>query len=148
MTNDVIVKLSGLQYNDDNPNPEPIEIISPGSYYAKNDSHYIIYDEFSEDSSGVTNNKIKLKNNCVEITKKGTTNVKMVFEKDKKMHTYYQTPYGSLLVAILANNINVSETEKELAIKIDYELEIDSQPLADCKIQITVCPKEETSLLS
>lgn len=147
MTKDVIIKISGLQYDDDSNTQEPVEIMSPADYYLKNNSHYVIYDEISEEFSGITKNRIKIKDDFVEISKKGLTTVTMTFEKDKKMHTYYQTPYGSLLVAILTHNINVVEMPKELLVKIDYELEIDSQPLSDCKIQISVAPKEETSLM-
>ena len=34
----------------------------------------------------------------MELTKKGAVNVHMIFEKNKKNITYYNTPYGSLLV--------------------------------------------------
>ena len=146
MTKDVIVSISGLQYTEDDMNPEPIEILTAATYYEKDFSKYIIYDEVSEDFSGTTKNHIKLKNKYVEISKKGATSVTMIFEEGQKNHTYYQTPYGDLLVAILANQVSIEHEEDKISVRIDYELEINEEPLADCKIKIEVTPKEQTNL--
>lgn len=93
MTKDVIISISGLQYEAGGEQPTPVEIISAADYYLKNDTHYIIYDEVSEEFDGTTKNRIKVKNDCIEITKKGLTTVTMRFEKDKKNQTFYQTPF-------------------------------------------------------
>jgi len=146
MTKDVIISISGLQYEGYDDNPLPVEVMNPAEYYFKNNSHYIIYDEISPDFSGSTKNRVKIKNNTVEISKKGTTTVIMKFEMDKKNQTYYQTPFGTLLVALYTHNIEFTNNENELVVKIEYELEIDSNPIADCKIKISVTPKESTLL--
>ena len=87
MTKDVLLKISGMQFtadNDDLTEPEPVEIIAPGEYYFKNGKHYIIYDEFMEGFDSVTKNVLKLQGDLLEVTKRGTSNVHMIFEKDKK----------------------------------------------------------------
>ena len=43
MTKDVLVKISGLQFAEDQDNG-PVEIITTGNYYKKNGKHYILYD--------------------------------------------------------------------------------------------------------
>ena len=146
MTKDVIISISGLQYSEEDASPVPVEILSPADYYEKNNTHYIMYDEVSEDYSGTTRNMIKLKPDYVEISKKGQNSVNMRFETGKKYHTYYQTPYGSLLVAIMANKINLAESTDEITLNMDYELEINSEPLSNCQINIKIKPKEQTQL--
>ena len=52
MTQEVLLTISGLHQmefmeNGDEEN-EPIEVITPASYYLKNDRHYVIYDEVVE----------------------------------------------------------------------------------------------------
>ena len=44
MTKDVIVSINGLQIARQNEESEPIEVITAGDYYKKNDKNYIIYD--------------------------------------------------------------------------------------------------------
>ena len=87
MTKDVLLKISGMQFtadNEESSEPEPVEIIAPGEYYFKNGKHYIVYDEFMEGFDSATRNVLKLQDDSLEITKRGTSNVHMVFEKDKK----------------------------------------------------------------
>ena len=63
MTKDVLVKISGLQFAEDQDNG-PVEIITTGNYYKKNGKHYILYDEVQEGFDGVTKSVIKVRNNA------------------------------------------------------------------------------------
>ena len=50
MTQDVLLTISGLHDMvfadpEENEENEPIEVITPASYYWKNGKHYILYDE-------------------------------------------------------------------------------------------------------
>ena len=146
MTKDILVKISGMQFTADNedPNePEPVEIIAPGEYYFKNGKHYIIYDEFMEGFDSVTKNVLKLKNDSLEITKRGSSNVHMIFEKDKKNLTCYTTPFGSLMMGIDARRILIEESEEEIYAQVEYALDINYEHLADCTIQLRVQPKRQ-----
>ncbi len=91
MTKDVIVTISGLQFAQETET-EPVEIVTAGSYYKKNGKHYIIYDEVMEGFEGSTKNIIKLTEDSLDVTKKGVTNVHMVFEENKKK--YYLLQYA------------------------------------------------------
>ena len=146
MTKDILVKISGMQFTADNedPNePEPVEIIAQGEYYFKNGKHYIIYDEFMEGFDSVTKNVLKLKNDSLEITKRGSSNVHMIFEKDKKNLTCYTTPFGNLMMGIDARRILIEESEEEIYAQVEYALDINYEHLADCTIQLRVQPKRQ-----
>ena len=99
MTKEVLVTISGLQFSPETES-ESVELITSGSYYKKNGKHYIIYDEVNEGFSETTRNIIKLKDDFMDITRRGVSNVHMMFEKNRKNVTYYYTPYGSLLIGI------------------------------------------------
>lgn len=141
MTKDVLVSISGLQFSAEDQN-EPVELITSANYYKKNGKHYIVYDEVTEGFSDTTKNIIKLGEESLDITKRGITNVHMMFEKDKKNVTYYYTPYGSLLVGIDATDIKVLETEHDINVKVDYALEVNYQHMADCSISMSIKSKE------
>lgn len=129
--------------NNDLSEPEPVEIIAPGEYYFKNGKHYILYDEFMEGFDSVTKNVLKLQQDSLEITKRGSSNVHMVFEKDKKNMTCYTTPFGSLMMGIDAHSISIQESEEELHAQIEYALDINYEHLADCSIKLHVQSKEQ-----
>ena len=134
MTKDVLVSISGMHMGIVSPQPdeedEPIEVVTPASYYCRNGKHYIIYDEVMEGMAGTVKNKIKITgDDSMEIMRSGGTGTHMVFEKNRKNLTYYKTPYGQMLIE---DKINVS---------VDYELDVDHEPLADCKIRMNITSK-------
>ena len=141
MTKDVLVKISGLQFSDDQGN-DPVEIITTGNYYKKNGKHYILYDEVQEGFDGVTKSIIKVNDDFLDVTKKGVTNVHMMFEKNKKNMSYYNTPFGNLLVGINAPDVKVNETEDNIDIKVDYKLEVNYEHLAECSISMNIMSKD------
>lgn len=141
MTKDVLVKISGLHFMEDS-NADPVEIITTGNYYKKNGKHYILYDEVQEGFDGVTKSMIKVNEDFLDVTKKGVTNVHMMFEKNKKNLSYYNTPFGNLLVGIDATEVKVNETENQIDIQVDYELEVNYEHLAECSITMNIMPKD------
>lgn len=145
MTKEILLKISGLQFtadNDERNEPDPVEIIAPGEYYFKNGKHYIIYDEYMEGFGTVTKNILKLQENSLEITKRGTANVHMLFEKNKKNMTCYTTPYGSMMIGIDACSISIQESEEEIYAQVKYALDINYEYLAECTIHLLVQSRE------
>ena len=121
---------------------EPIEVVTPASYYCRNGKHYIIYDEVMEGMAGTIRNKIKITGDAsVEIMKSGVSGTHMVFEKNKKNLTYYKTPYGQMLIGINTKNMKVSVSEDNIDVLVDYELDVNHEPLADCKIRMNITSK-------
>lgn len=141
MTKDVLVKISGLQFAGEEDS-DSVEVITSGTYYKKNNKHYVLYDEVMEGSTEVTKNVIKIGTDSMEVTRKGPANVHMVFEKDKKNVSYYYTPFGNLLIGIDAKSIQVEESELDINVKVRYGLEINYEHVSDCHITVDVKSKE------
>ena len=141
MTKEVLVTISGLQVSPETES-ESVELITSGSYYKKNGKHYIIYDEVNEGFSETTRNIIKLNDDFMDITRRGVSNVHMMFEKNKKNMSYYNTPFGNLLVGINATDVKVNETEDNIDIKVDYKLEVNYEHLAECSISMNIMSKD------
>ena len=142
MTKDVIVSISGLQTGSEESDA-PLEVITMGNYYFKNGKHYILFDEITDENGVQTKNTIKISDKRVDVIKKGENNVHMVFEPDTKNMTYYQTPFGSLLVGI--NTLGISHKEDDLNIhtKIKYALEVNYAHMSDCAIDINIKSKDD-----
>lgn len=139
MNKDILLSIQGLHFTSAGDNDSsPVEVITPGQYYNKNGKHYIIYEEFAEDSSGNTRTRIKISDKQVEITKHGNASTKLLFEKGKKNLTCYNTPYGGLMFGIFTNNIQFHEAPGELSLEIDYLLEANYEPMAECNLKLHV----------
>ncbi len=149
MTKDVLVSISG-KHIDIMEDPvegyetgdDAIEVVTPASYYCRNGKHYIIYDEVLEGMGGTIKNKIKITgNDSVEIMKSGVSNSHMIFEKNKKNLTYYRTPYGQMLIGVNTKNMEIDVRDDKINVQVDYELDVNHEPLADCKIKMNIMPK-------
>lgn len=140
MTKEVLVSISGLQFAEGVDN-DTVEVITSGDYYKKNGKHYVIYDEAVEGTDEVTKNTVKLTEDSLDITKRGVTNVHIMFEKNKKNVTYYYTPFGSILLGINATKIDVKETEEEIVAVVDYALEMNYEHVADCTVTLKITSK-------
>ena len=101
-----------------------------------------MYDEVTEGFTGNTRNIIKLTDGSLDITKKGISNVHMVFEKNKKNISYYNTPFGSILIGIDATSVDIAESEDNIDVKVKYNLEVNYEHLADCSISVNIKSKE------
>ena len=126
----------GQDEQEEQEEQEEMELVTSGSYFEKDGRRYIKYDEVQEDSEEVIRNLMKIEKDSLELTRRGMTNVHMVFEKDKKSESYYDTPFGRFLVGISATHLNVSEEADSLSVQVKYALEINSDYIADCSIQI------------
>lgn len=142
MTKDVLLSIKGLQIGEEEQS-DTVEVISPGDYYFRNGKHFFLYEEVTEGQKESTKNIIKVKDNYMELTKKGAINVHMIFEKNRKNVTYYHTPYGSLLVGIDACRVEVEEKEDEIVVEVEYALEVNNEHLANCHIRILANPKQD-----
>lgn len=151
MTKDVLVSISG-KHIDIMEDPtrgyetgdDSIEVVTPANYYCKNEKHYIIYDEVLEGMAGTIRNKIKITGTeSIEIMKSGVSSSHMIFEKNKKNQTYYRTPYGQLLIGVNTKNMEVCVDDDRINVRLDYELDVNHEPLADCRIKLDVMSKDD-----
>lgn len=140
MTKEVLVTISGIQFSEE-PDGEPIEVITSGDYYKKNGKHYVIFDEIMEGSEEAVKNTVKITESSFDITKRGGTNVHLQFEKDKNSMTHYYTPYGSLLVGTNTRSVEITETDHDIHVMVDYELQVNYEHMADCKIVMDIKAK-------
>lgn len=141
MKKEVLISIAGLHYGlpGEEREDDPIEIITPASYYQKNGKHYIIYDEVAEGVPGVVKNTVKIIDDSLfEIRKSGANNTHMVFEKDKINMTSYQTPFGDLLVGIHTKDLQMDIREDEIDVNIFYALDINNEPFSDSQIKVNV----------
>lgn len=143
MTKEVLIHMKGLQSMEGMqvPDEEPLELITTGEYYYRNQTHYLLYDEMMEGFTEPTHNMVKIRPGLMEVRKKGVVNVHMIFEKDKKNIAFYKTPLGTLEMEIAATRVMMAESARWMEIEADYALGMNGSPVADCVMKIRVTPK-------
>lgn len=140
MTKDVLISISGLQFEtDDN---EPIEVVTSGNYYYKNNKHYIFYDEYIDDAElELTKNKMVISDDMISLSKTGASSVNMLFEPGKDTVTCYNTPVGSLMIGLSNSKIDTTHSDDLIDINIAYDLSINYNHISNCSISMKVRPK-------
>lgn len=145
MNKEVLISIRGLQF-EEGTDENKIETITAGDYYKKNDYHYVVYDELTEGFEESTKNIIKFNDRELYLTKHGLVNVHMVFEENKKNITNYVTPYGSILIGIETEKVDLKEEEKRIHVDVLYSLEVNYEHLADCNIVMDIREKKDADI--
>lgn len=140
MTKDVLVQVSGIQTAEEEG--EEIILIAPGTYYLKNGKHYFLYEEI-DDEGAVSKNVIKVTPDLVDLIRKGVTSSHMIFEEGKENLTYYDTPFGSMLMSITTSRILFREvSNSRMELEVDYALSMDGKHMSDCSIKVEVTARQ------
>lgn len=140
MTKEVLVSICGTHINESGEN-DPIEVITTGDYYFKNDKHYVMFDEVLEGTDGITRSTFKFDPRECLMKRTGATNVQMIFDRDNKTVSSYMTPFGSIVIGIDTNRIDYSESEELISIDIGYALDVNYEYLADCRLRVDIRPR-------
>lgn len=147
MTKEVLIRIAGLHEDlseEMEEEQEAIELVSPGTYYEKEGIRYLFYEEREEDM-GVVKCQIRIYGQeRIEVIKKGSKGMHMIYEKGKKNQGSYGTPYGTFHLGVHTKKLQVEETEDELQIAIAYTMDVNFEPIADCKISIRVQSRGKT----
>ena len=136
MEKEVLIHVKGLHMMDTPEGDEPIEIVVPGEYYFRNGSHYLRYEEMLDEQGDPTVNYIKISSRGMEVRKKGQLNTHMVFEQGKRNMAFYTTPFGTLEMGISATNLELEESDGQIAMKVNYSLDLNQEHVADCCLDI------------
>lgn len=135
MTKDVLVTISGNQFATDEG---AVEVVTTGTYYMKNGKHYVLYEVQSEANGPVTKNRVKFHDGHFEMTKKGEHNGFLSFDRDQKTTNIYQSPAGPLHVDVATSELDFTEADTEISVKIKYALEINYQFISECEVDFKI----------
>lgn len=141
MTKEVLVSIKGLQqmFGDEQ---DEVEVICGGTYYFKNNKHYIIYEELMEETSEIARNTAIISDKWFELKKAGAVSTHMIFEEKKNNITYYETPVGNIVVGTNTGKVDVLESEDEIDVRIKYALDINYEFVAECSVEFKISAKK------
>lgn len=142
MTQEVLLTIKGLQFDQREEDSDKIEMVVAGDYYKRNDKHYVIYEEITEGFGQATKNRLKFNEHMLELSRSGLVNVHMIFQENKKNLTNYNTPFGQIIVGIDTKKIRIEEKPDNIIVDVDYALDINYEFLSDCHITVNIASKQ------
>lgn len=145
MTQEVLLTIKGLQFDQREEDSDKIEMVVAGDYYKRNDKHYVIYEEITEGFSQATKNRLKFSEHMLELSRSGLVNVHMIFQENQKNQTNYNTPFGQIIVGIDTKKIRIEEKPDNIIVDVDYALDINYEFLSDCHITVNIASKQNGS---
>ena len=137
MNKDVTIKIKGVQkYSEE----ERVETVTEAAaeYYFRNGGHFVKFEEEAEGFTETSKCLLKVRDDLIEMTKKGLVDSHMIFEEGKLHTTNYKTPFGVTMMGVQTKHVHIFEEENALAIQIEYALEAQEEHMADCSIRIMI----------
>ncbi len=132
MTNEVVITVVGSQEDGD------IVLTTCGSYYKKDDMHYVFYQEQADSDSDIVKDKLKFNDTTFEITKRGAINSQMNFKRDDVTCNYYQTPYGPIDIEITTKSYDFKESDSQIDLNVYYSLSLNKQEGVECHVSVKI----------
>ena len=137
-TRDIKIKVTGVQSvagADDEP--EVLELETRGTYSEKNGNRYIKYDEFIEDVEEPVKNLLRFDEHALQLTKRGSVNTVMLFDREKNSSVHYATPVGPICMNICTEEYHMEQSEKGIRIDIRYCIDFNKDYITDCSLNVT-----------
>ena len=116
---------------------EQIELIANGKHYIKDELHYVMYNEESEDGHN-TRNIMKFNGEYLEVSKLGITKTNMYYKPGYRHNDRYHTPFGEYDRCIDTEKYILVVSEKRYKILVEYNLQLGGAHVSRCKVEIVI----------
>ena len=124
---DVTLKITGKHIHE-NVEEEQLELVTEGKLYQRGDNIYLTYDESEFSGMEGCRTRLTLSDNIVRMTRHGSAvgiDTEIRFEKGKRYNGFYDTPYGTVEMEVLTNELkNTVSAEKGGEVEIDYSISL------------------------
>lgn len=135
MKKKAIITISSIQGEKEE---DSIQVVTPGSFYLKEDSYYAVYEETEISGMQGTTTTLKIKPEELILLREGTTNANMHFAHGANNLSMYDTPYGTLEMEVITKKINVDVNEKGGNIAVKYDMNISGQKVPATSLDINI----------
>ncbi len=119
---DVIISIRGTQ-NDPQGEDNIIELETDGMFAYENGEGLLSYMESELTGLNGTKTSFAISPMGVVMTREGSLNSRMVFEKGRKHNFLYETPFGAATMGVDTTNISMSFDEHGGNMEIDYTVD-------------------------
>lgn len=117
---------------------ESIEVVTPGTFYKRNESYYAVYSETEISGMEGTTTTLKISPQKFSLIRMGSTTATMDFETKSKTVSMYNTPYGTLELNIDTKELEMNVNDNGGEIFINYKMSIAGQKPQNTSLKINI----------
>jgi len=136
--NKYIISIKGLQTYEDDDRDTDISLLTEGEFEFQDGVYFIDYEESELTGLEGTSTSIEVGQNYVSLQRSGTVNTNMLFVKDRKTSSYYNTPYGDMQIDIFTDNLKIDISPEGGKINVDYFIDINNLSTGKNNFEIEV----------
>ncbi|MGE5328855.1 MAG: DUF1934 domain-containing protein [Deltaproteobacteria bacterium] len=122
---EVIISVVGTQTGS-NGEGNPIELVTEGKFYNEGNGYTAVYKETRITGMDGTVTTVAISPEIVILTREGSVNSQLIFEKGQRHVSHYDTAHGAFTIGVFTNTMFINVNEHGGELKIDYHLEIDN----------------------
>lgn len=122
----VIVKVRGEQ-TDAEGEKSRIEMMAEGRHFYRNGKHYVLYQDQVMDGDGQISTVLKIAPDSLVLMRSGSVVQEQRFDKGQESVSEYQTPFGSLQMAVRTDEMSIVYGTVSGQVDVSYALSINGQ---------------------
>ncbi|MCM1026353.1 MAG: DUF1934 domain-containing protein [Roseburia sp.] len=145
MTKEINITVTGVSIDEDS-HETTTTVTARGQYFERDCARFLLYSEEDPETGALTGNTLKLTDNLLELTRRGSVRCRMVFEPGKSHRISYVTPYGTLLLDLFTQELTADWSERDGEIRLAYSLYNANSLLSQNKLFIKIKGFSENGL--
>ena len=130
---DVIISIRGTQRSyrpgEEEEKPESVELVTDGRYEYGMDASWFTYLESEITGMEGTVTNFRVEPGLVTLTRDGSVNSQMLFQKGRKHVFLYDTPFGAMTMGVDTQQLRTETGEHGGRLDIVYSVDVDNVPL-------------------
>lgn len=137
MKKDVLINIKGVWSSEDDR--DEIELFTTGTYYKKDGSYYICYDETA--ATGFEGSRTTLKvdrDDMVTLKRSGKARAQLIVERGVRHHCHYDTGDGDMMIGISGSSIQSSLDDSGGRLVVKYSMDINTLLASENEMYIHV----------
>lgn len=122
-----VIQISGMQAYEGDAEPNDVELITEGAYFYQDGKYFVEYEESEVTGMAGTKTCIEIDKDYVALVRNGSVNTQMLFMRDKTTTSYYNTPYGMMVIGVLSNRVESHLDPHGGQVEVEYFMDINNQ---------------------
>ncbi len=122
-----VIQISGMQAYEGDAEPNDVELITEGAYFYQDGKYFVEYEESEVTGMAGTKTCIEIDKDYVALVRNGSVNTQMLFMRDKTTTSYYNTPYGMMVIGVLSNRVESHLDLHGGQVEVEYFMDINNQ---------------------
>lgn len=142
---DVIISIKGTQNDADGEDTE-VELVTDGQFAFENGEGVLTYMESELTGLEGTKTSFTIGPLGVVLSREGSLNSSMIFEKGRKHEFVYETPFGSTTMGVDTKKLNVDFNEHGGDMEIEYVVDFQHAVVGYNLFKINVSEQKKGSV--